>query len=170
MAGFLSEDAETVSAPLGENLPARFAAGQFLANRFRVIRFIAKGGMGEVYEAQDLELSTPVAIKMIRPDLLNAEFLDRFKREVQIAKRVTHPNVCRVYDLFRHSDETGAPIYLISMELLSGETLARRLRGTKTARSARGHAGYCSDRGSAGIGTQRRSFTSRSQTREHHVD
>jgi serine/threonine protein kinase/tetratricopeptide (TPR) repeat protein len=128
MGGFLSEDAETVTASLGQNMPPRFRVGQLLANRFRIIRFIARGGMGEVYEAQDLELNARVAIKVIRPDLVNPVLLDRFKREVRIAKTVTHPDVCRVYDLFRHEGESEIPIYLISMELLGGQTLAQRLR------------------------------------------
>ncbi|MGA8026947.1 MAG: protein kinase, partial [Bryobacteraceae bacterium] len=93
-----------------------------------MVRLIARGGMGEVFEALDAEEQTQVAIKAIRSDVLSADVLQRFKKEVQVSKQVTHPNVCRVYDLFRHSGERGPPIFIISMELLRGETLARRLR------------------------------------------
>lgn len=112
------------------NVPA-FSEGDILASRFSITRLIAHGGMGEVYEAEDLELREPVAVKTIRSDLVRPPFLDQFKKEVQLAKRVTHQNVCRIYDLFRHTvAHSGAEdIYFVSMELLSGETLAEHLRG-----------------------------------------
>jgi eukaryotic-like serine/threonine-protein kinase len=105
--------------------------GQVLAGRFQILRYIAGGGMGEVYEADDIELHERVAIKTIRPDILN-QFgaVARFKREVHIARKVTHSNVCRIYDLFRHKtgDSNTAPETLfVSMELLYGETLSERL-------------------------------------------
>jgi serine/threonine protein kinase/tetratricopeptide (TPR) repeat protein len=113
---------------------ASFLPGKVLASRFQVIRLIARGGMGEVYEAEDLELHENVAIKRIRPDIVrDNRSLDRFKREVSLAKRVTHPNVCRTFDLFRHSEngtaseESPRDIFFVSMELLRGETLAERL-------------------------------------------
>jgi eukaryotic-like serine/threonine-protein kinase len=72
-------------------------------SRFRVIRWIAAGGMGDVYEAEDLELEKNIAIKTIRPDVAaRPEMIARFKREIQIGQEVTHPNVCRVYDLGQH--------------------------------------------------------------------
>ena len=118
-------------------------AGEILAERFRIIRFIARGGMGEIYEAADLELQSRVAIKVIRPELLRPPFLEQFKKEVQLAKQVTHPNVCRIYDLFRHrrpGEGRTAEVFFISMELLRGETLAERLRqsGRLTVAEARG--------------------------------
>src|SRR5262249_36549096 len=77
--------------------------GELLAGRFRVVCLIASGGMGEVYEAEDLELHDRVAVKIIRPEILvQPNAMVRFKREVRLARRVTHPNVCRVFDLFRH--------------------------------------------------------------------
>jgi serine/threonine protein kinase/tetratricopeptide (TPR) repeat protein len=111
-----------------------FSEGEILAGRFRTVRLIARGGMGEVYEAEDLELRGHVAIKTIRPDILhNQGSLERFKQEVHLAKQVTHPNVCRVFDLFRHQPASAVEredIYLVSMELLRGETLSERLRRT----------------------------------------
>lgn len=87
------------------SLPGRIQVGTLLANRFKVIRFCARGSMGEVYEAEDLELRMPVAIKAIRPEIADySGMLNRFKREVHLAKQVTHPNVCRIFDIFRHHD------------------------------------------------------------------
>jgi len=106
--------------------------GKVLAGRFKLIRFIARGGMGEVHEAEDSELQERVALKLIRPDLVcDPRVLQRFKREVDLAKRVTHPNVCRTFDLFRHHEVKGdlaRDVIFVSMELLVGKTLSQYLR------------------------------------------
>ena len=108
-------------------VPNAFEPGQLLANRFRIVRFIAFGGMGEVYEAEDTELSGRVALKTIRREIgEDAGMLDRFRREVHLARQVTHPNVCRIYDVFRDGDTT-----FLAMELLAGETLTERIRREK---------------------------------------
>jgi eukaryotic-like serine/threonine-protein kinase len=100
-----------------------FVPGDVLAGRFRIVRFIARGGMGEVYEAEDAELSSRVALKTISGHIADdAGAIALFKREVQLAREVTHPNVCRIYDVFRHEGTT-----FLTMELLHGETLADRL-------------------------------------------
>jgi serine/threonine protein kinase len=103
-----------------------------LAGRFKITRFIASGGMGDVYEADDLELRERVAIKTIRADVLQrADAPDRLRREVHLARKVTHPNVCRIFDLFRHLDSVSQQpkeIVFVSMELLNGQTLAERLK------------------------------------------
>jgi len=116
-----------LAAPAGE---AVFAAGDFVANRYRVVRFIARGGMGEVYEAEDLELRGRVAVKTIHPAAMGESgAVERFKREIQLARRVTHPNVCRIFDVGFHELVPGSPpIVFLTMELLEGETLAARLR------------------------------------------
>lgn len=102
--------------------------GKELAGRFRVIRFIAAGGMGDVFEVEDLELHEHVALKTIRAGVVrDPRMLARFKREIQYAKRVTHPNVCRIYDLGWHRDGESEILFL-TMELLQGETLAEYLR------------------------------------------
>jgi len=109
--------------------PPRFAASTLLARRFRIVRFIARGGMGEVYEAEDLELGERVALKAIRPRVASdPELRALFKREVQLARRVTHPNVCRIFDLHENPPEDGEPVLLLSMELIEGQTLAHHLR------------------------------------------
>ena len=108
------------------------APGQVLAGRFKLVRFLARGGMGEVYEAEDEELQERVALKLVRPELLlDPNNLQRFKREVHLAKNVTHPNICRTFDLFRHRNPNGNSahdIIFVSMELLTGETLSQYLR------------------------------------------
>jgi serine/threonine protein kinase len=107
----------------------RLSPGEILTQRFQVVRFIAAGGMGEVYEARDLELRENLAIKTIKLEgLQSGDALDRFKREVHLARKVTHPNVCRVFDIFRHKADSGEEIVFVSMELLQGESLAERLR------------------------------------------
>src|SRR5580700_2209496 len=134
MGSFITAPAMAAVAGSPHSLPpASLSVGDILAGRFSVIRFVARGGMGEVYEAEDLELGGSVAIKTIRPDVLSSLSVDRFKREVQLAKRVTHPNACRIYDLFRHftslaGKDAGPTTLFIAMEFLEGESLAARLR------------------------------------------
>jgi len=100
-----------------------------LCGRFRIVRLIGKGGMGEVYEAWDLELQEAVALKTLRFEVSGSEiFSARFRREVQLARKVTHPNVCRIFDSFRHQVGNEAPIAVLSMELLRGETLSEHLK------------------------------------------
>ena len=109
-----------------------FLPGQMVADRFRVVRFLAEGGMGEVYEALDTELGERVALKTVRQTILDDDEAEsRFVRESQLARKVTHPNVCRIHDVFEHLVQSGnyeARIRCLTMELLSGETLGQRLR------------------------------------------
>src|SRR5271156_3073860 len=111
-----------------------FLPNTLVAERFRIIRFLARGGMGEVYEAEDIELHERVAIKSIRSELLlDGKALDRFKREVHLARKVTHPNVCRIFDLFRQTASSAEgrsrdSVAFVAMELLEGENLAEFLR------------------------------------------
>jgi serine/threonine protein kinase/tetratricopeptide (TPR) repeat protein len=110
-----------------------FSKGQVLAGRFRVLRFVARGGMGEVYEAEDLELNERVALKTVRFEMAdNERTIERFKREIQLARKVTHPNVCRTFDVFRHAEQdaegSSRETLIVSMELLRGTTLSQRIR------------------------------------------
>ena len=80
-----------------------FRTGDVVAFRFRIVRYLAKGGMGELYEAEDLELRERIALKTILSHIAADErSILLFKREVHLARQVTHPNVCRIYDVFRH--------------------------------------------------------------------
>ena len=106
-----------------------FRTGDIVAFRFRIVRFLAKGGMGELYEAEDLELRERIALKTILSHIAADErSIMLFKREVHLARQVTHPNVCRIYDVFRHRYAAGNEVVLLAMELLHGETLADKLR------------------------------------------
>src|SRR5271166_896037 len=102
----------------------RFLPGRLLAGRYRIIALLGRGGMGEVYRADDLTLGQPVALKFL-PDEAAREpgLLERFKNEVRIARRVSHPNVCRVYDV---GDVEGHTFF--TMEYVDGEDLASLLR------------------------------------------
>jgi serine/threonine protein kinase/tetratricopeptide (TPR) repeat protein len=126
----------SAGVPLLEVPPnAVFTPGQVLAGRFKVVRFMARGGMGEVYEVEDLELNERVAIKTARfESSRGANDVERFRREIQLARKVTHPNVCRTFDVFRHVSADAAKgssteILLVSMELLEGKSLDKRVRG-----------------------------------------
>jgi eukaryotic-like serine/threonine-protein kinase len=112
-----------------------FRPGEVVAYRFRIVRYLAKGGMGELYEAEDLELHERVALKTILSRIAEDErSILQFKREVHLARQVTHPNVCRIFDVFRHRPQAAAgaegqapEVVFLAMEFLHGETLADRL-------------------------------------------
>jgi serine/threonine protein kinase/Flp pilus assembly protein TadD len=101
--------------------------GDLLAGRFRIVRALASGGMGNVYEADDEQLGDRIALKTIRTEVAaNPRMLARFKKEIQLAKRISHPNVCRIHDLGMEERSEGT-IAFFTMELLTGETLTRCL-------------------------------------------
>ncbi|MEZ5404276.1 MAG: protein kinase [Bryobacteraceae bacterium] len=98
--------------------------GDVVAQRYEIKGLLGRGGMGEVYEAHDRLLREAIAFKTIRPDLAaDRRVLERFQKEITAARRVTHPNVCRVYEV-----GVDRGIHYFTMELLVGETLAARLR------------------------------------------
>jgi len=107
-----------------------FGPGHTLAGRYRIVRFIAEGGMGEVFEAEDLELSSRIALKTVRHEkLADPGVAARFRREIQLARQVTHRNVCRIFDLVREEGDGASrdAALFLTMELLHGETLSARL-------------------------------------------
>jgi serine/threonine-protein kinase len=102
----------------------RFLPGRLVASRYRIIALLGKGGMGEVYRADDLTLGQAVALKFLPDEAAGDEgLLERFRNEVRIARRVSHPNVCRVYDV---GDVDGQTFF--TMEYVDGEDLASLLR------------------------------------------
>ncbi|MGI8988110.1 MAG: protein kinase domain-containing protein [Bryobacteraceae bacterium] len=119
------------SFPPTESMPTHtriFREGELIAERYNIVRFLGEGGMGEVYEAEDLELGGTVALKTIRSEIASDERMAaRFKSEIQLARQVTHPNVCRVFDVARHQTSSGYVAFL-TMEYLPGETLAHRIK------------------------------------------
>jgi serine/threonine protein kinase len=110
--------------PHGSVDGAEFAPGALLADRYRIVALLGRGGMGDVYRADDLRLGQPVALKFLPRSLeKDAGRLERFLGEVRMARQVSHPNVCRVYDI----GEIGGRHFL-SMEYVDGEDLASLLR------------------------------------------
>jgi serine/threonine-protein kinase len=109
----------------------RFAPGEVLGERYRIIALLGRGGMGEVYRADDLKLGQAVALKFLpegpaapgQADSDATAVADRFRAEVRNARQVSHPNVCRVYDL----GEIEGWLFL-SMEYVDGEDLATLLK------------------------------------------
>jgi serine/threonine protein kinase/Tol biopolymer transport system component len=110
-------------------LPGRFQTAQLIASRFLVVRFIARGGMGEVYEAKDQFLQgASIALKIIRPEIAaDAASSSRFEQEVILARKVVHPNLCPIYEIF-HCEQPAPPFLFLTMRLLQGETLDARLK------------------------------------------
>ena len=107
-----------------------FPPGQLVSGRYRIVRLLGRGGMGEVYQAEDLELKELVAVKTLLPAIASdGRMLARFKQEIQLSRKVSHPNVCRIFDLARHPADASAPAstVFLTMEFLPGETLSARL-------------------------------------------
>ncbi len=99
-------------------------AGRSLAGRYDILELVGTGGMGAVYRARDRELDELVALKVIRRDLAgDPAIVDRFRSEVKLARRVTHPNVARTFEL-----GSSDGVMFCTMELIDGESLTRRLR------------------------------------------
>ncbi len=102
----------------------RFAPGNVIEGRYRIVALAGRGGMGEVYRAEDLKLSQTVAIKFLPQKLSqDAAALQRFHSEVRIARQVSHPNVCRMFDI---GEVDG--ITFLTMEFVDGEDLASLIR------------------------------------------
>ena len=102
--------------------------GDLLAGRFEIRRRLGRGGMGEVFAALDTVLGEEVALKIVHAQPAEIESgMPGLRREVQLARRVTHSNVCRIFDLIQHwDDQQHRQLNLLSMELLEGETLRDR--------------------------------------------
>ena len=98
--------------------------GSLFAGRYEILGTIGRGGMGMVYKARDRNVDEVVALKIIRPDLVqSAELRDRFRSEIKLARRVRHKNVCSI---FGDGEESG--LLYLSMELVEGADLRRLVR------------------------------------------
>ncbi len=108
-----------------DSIPAGgFTPGTILADRYRIIGLLGRGGMGEVYRADDLKLGQPVALKFLPPRLADdAVRRERFFAEVRITRQLSHPNICRVYDIQEFEGR-----HFLSMEFIDGEDLASLIR------------------------------------------
>ena len=121
-------DAEETTEPPQEE-PERFSPGQVIVGRYRMVTRIGRGGMGDVWRADDLTLQMPVAVKVIhaaRPDARA-----RLLNEVRLARQITHGSVCRVFDV----GEADGGLVFYTMELVDGEDLASLLRRVGRLRS-----------------------------------
>jgi HAMP domain-containing protein/predicted Ser/Thr protein kinase len=126
------EPAQAESAP-PVGMIAELTAGSLFANRYRIEQILGRGGMGIVYKANDTQLDETVAIKTLPGDVMSRspEELERFKREIRLARKITHRNVLRTYD---YGEAEG--VYFISMECVRGYTLAELLEEAPNHRLA----------------------------------
>ena len=124
---------DTAPTPLERRRPGptTLSVGEVLLGRYRVVRFLARGGMGEVYEAHDAVLDETVALKTLLCTALdNPTAMSRFLAEVRTARQVTHRNICRILEFGFHHPRGSAgaeQLPFLTMEFLNGETLAARI-------------------------------------------
>jgi len=105
---------KTLETPLDE-----LARGVVFAGRYEIIEVLGGGGMGRVYRAFDKKIDEEVALKLIKPEIASErKTVERFRNELKIARKISHPNVCRMHDL----NEEGKTLY-ITMEYVRGENL-----------------------------------------------
>ena len=110
---------ETLETPIQE-----LTTGSTFASRYQIIEELGKGGMGNVYKVIDKEINAKIALKLIRPDIAADEStISRFRRELKVARGISHKNICRMYDLGK---EAGS--YYITMEYVPGEDLKSMIR------------------------------------------
>ena len=126
----MAEAARMAAGAAPARTPRTLVDGETIAGRYKVRRFIARGGMGEVYEAFDSALGETIALKTIIVTAVDqADAVRRLLAEVRIARKVTHPNVCRILEFGSHqrTGSTDELVPFLTMPLLAGETLARRI-------------------------------------------
>ena len=117
-------DGPALSPFAGSPGSARFFSGQVLAGRYRIVSRLGKGGMGEIYRADDLRLGQSVALKFLPTEWVrDPQWLAKLHEEVRLTRQISHPNVCRVYDIAEAEGQT-----FLSMEFIDGEDLASLLR------------------------------------------
>ncbi|MBV9761510.1 MAG: protein kinase [Acidobacteriaceae bacterium] len=116
-------------SPVSRAMEGEFRMGDVVAGRFRILGEARKGGMGAVYPAEDTALRERIALKTLRSGpRSDGEALARFRDEIKLARRIVHPNVCRIYDLFTGEAAYGEVVFF-TMEWLEGETLGERMAG-----------------------------------------
>jgi serine/threonine-protein kinase len=121
---FTSSSASSRGSARGSSSPGQYVAGTTLADRYRIVSLLGKGGMGEVYRAEDLKLNQAVALKFLPVAMHDDEVArERFYQEVRLAREISHANVCRVFDI----GELDGRLFL-TMEYVDGEDLASLLR------------------------------------------
>jgi len=117
--GEISAATETLEAAKEE-----LTTGSTFAGRYQIIEELGKGGMGKVYKAHDTEIKEKVALKLLKPEVAaDKKTIERFQNELKFARKISHRNVCRMYDL---NKEEGS--YYITMEYVPGEDLKSSIR------------------------------------------
>ncbi len=135
-----SDETAVKPAEVVRDPTVRFTPGTLLAGRYRIVSPLGKGGMGEVYRADDIRLGQPVALKFLSAAFAaDAGRIERLVDEVRVGRQISHPNVCRLYDI---AEAEGH--HFLVMEYVDGEDLASllrrigRLSGDKALDIARG--------------------------------
>src|SRR5215469_7396057 len=123
---FLSDPIFSTRTPKASRIePQAILSGEVIDSRFKITRLIGRGGMGEIYESEDIKLRRRVALKFLPEDLSRDPLaLERFHREARAASSLDHPNICTVYEVGEHDSRP-----FIAMQYLEGETLQQRIRG-----------------------------------------
>ena len=117
---FCPNDGQT----LRSSSPGTDLVGQVLADRYHVVRKLGEGGMGQVYLAEHVKMGRKSAIKVMSPSMVHdPDAVARFNREAANASRISHPNVCAVYDF----GETPEGLIYLAMEFIEGEPLTELL-------------------------------------------
>ena len=120
----LTHERPSSDRPGDAALPSRFTPGTVLAGRYRIVAPLGSGGAGEVYRAEDMKLGQTVALKFVSQRIAKEKvLLDRIMAEVRIGRQVSHPNLCRIYDIGEVDDQ-----YFITMEYVDGENMSSLLR------------------------------------------
>ncbi|MBC8132569.1 MAG: serine/threonine protein kinase [Deltaproteobacteria bacterium] len=122
-----SFDGDTRPGPNAAVGAPAFSPGDMVAERYKILRLLGTGGTGEVFAARDTALGVDLALKSLNSAVAgSAVQLERFRREIQSARKVTHANVCRIFDMGVQT-RGGQKSFFLTMELLPGQSLARRL-------------------------------------------
>lgn len=110
-----------------ETSKEELTTGAIFADRYQIIEELGKGGMGKVYRTLDKKLSEEVALKLIKPEIAaDKKILERFKNELKLARKISHPNVGRMYELLEHEE-----IHYITMEYVPGQDLKSMIKQSK---------------------------------------
>jgi serine/threonine protein kinase len=113
---------ETLQTPIKE-----LTTGSTFAERYQIIEELGRGGMGKVYKVFDTDIKEKVALKLLKPEIASdKETIERFSNELKYARKISHRNVCRMYDLGREAGN-----YFITMEYVSGEDLKSFIRRSR---------------------------------------
>jgi len=115
------EHDDTVASSLPSLSGGQTEIAEVVAKRYQILRWLGGGGMGRVYEVQDMELGERVALKVLRSGL-SEEAIERFRREVRLTRRIQHRNVARMFDIGEHNGDK-----FLTMELVDGPPLTREL-------------------------------------------